>query len=279
LWLFNTYLKGDQNQKLVVKLDLLGFNTEEEFGTIFDQLWLLSKPSLASPSAINSWMEQRRLDQGLRAVLLNQHSASVKAIVADLAMTVGVSSSPEDVVQWMRGQLMPSITVLPTKAAAPPIYEPKAPTPSTGPTYWMMPCGKAPDGEKPVETLRRWLDKRMWGFNKSTAGRKHLQAGDYVCFYAAKVGVVATARIAGPADTILTQAEWPEPTPMDHEVYKVPLKDILWLPQPRPLTKAVRAKLDVFKEHGLDVNPGFLVQTTRKLTPHDFEVLAKSDVA
>lgn len=278
LWLFNTYLKGDQNQKLVVKIDLLGFNTEEEFGAIFDQLWLLSKPSLASPSAINSWMEQRRLDQGLRAILLNQHSDAIKAVVAELK-NADVTSSPEDVVQWMRGQLTPNLSVVPSQAPVTPIYEPKTQSPSAGPRYWLMPSGPGPDGAKPMEQLHRWLDRGFWGFGKSTHGRQRLQAGDYVCFYASQAGVAATARIEGPANTVVSKAEWPEPTAMDHDVYKVPLRDIVWLAQPRPLSKAVRAQLDSFKGRDLNANAGFLVQTTRSLTPHDFSVLTATEAA
>jgi hypothetical protein len=183
LWLFNTYLKGDQNQKLVVKLDLLGFNTDEEFEEIFEQVWLLSKASLSSPSAINSWMEQRRLDQGLRAILLNQHSEAVKALIAELGKVIGVVTSPEAVVQWIRGQLAPNISILPTKPAATPVYQPKPHPAETGPRYWLMPSGPGGDGAKPVEQLHRWLDRGYWGFGKSTPGRKHLQTGDYICFY------------------------------------------------------------------------------------------------
>src|SRR5215207_422388 len=177
LWLFNTYLKGDQQQKLVVKLDLLGFNTDDEFDAIFDQLWLLSKASLSSPTAINSWMEQRRVDQGLRALLLNQHSSAVQALVADLAKTTGVITSPESVVQWMRGQLVPNISVVPPKVAATPEYQPKSPVPDAGPRYWLFPVGRGEDGAKPVEQLRRWLDKGFWGFHKTTRYRQQLQAG------------------------------------------------------------------------------------------------------
>lgn len=279
LWLFNTYLKGDQQQKLVAKLDLLGFNTDEEFDTIFDQLWLLSKASLSSPTAINSWMEQRRLDQGLRAVLLNPHSRAVNALVADVAKTVGVSTSPEGVVQWVRGQLVPNIAVVAPKVQATPVYQPRPHAPDTGPRYWLFPCGAADDGAKPVEQLHRWLDRGFWGFYKSTGGRLKLTAGDYVCFYASKVGIVATARMAGPADTVVSPTDWPEPYPMKVDTYKVPLRDIAWLPAARPITIAVRAKLDAFQDRDLDANPGWFVQSTSTLSPHDFEVLTAGDAA
>jgi hypothetical protein len=277
LWLFNTYLKGDQNQKLVAKLDLLGFNTDEEFDAIFEQLWLLSKASLSSPTAIQSWMEQRRLDQGLRAILLNPHSGAVRALVADLARISGIASSAEAVVQWVRGQLLPNVSVLPVPPT--PIYQEKAPPAESGPSYWMVPCGPAQDGAKPIDQLHRWLDRGFWGFYKSTPGRTRLRAGDYICFYANRAGVAARARVAGAADTVVSQREWPEPYPMDKDVYKVPLRDIAWLPAPRPITRAIRARMEAFEGRNLDANPGWLVQTTRPLTPRDFELLVGSDAA
>jgi hypothetical protein len=279
LWLFNSYLKGDQGQKLVAKLDLLGFNTDEEFEAIFEQIWLLSKASLSSPTAINSWMEQRRLDRGLRALLLNPHSAAVKALARDLAVTAGVEVAPEAIVQWVRGQLTPNLSIVKAAPAPPPVYEPKEPPPSSGPRYWMLPCGPAADGAKPIAQLHRWLDKGFWGFGKSTPGRTHLRAGDYVCFYVNKTGVAAMARIAGPADTLVTAAEYPEPYPLSEQVYKVPLRDIAWLHSPRPVTKAVRAQLEAFAGKDLDANPGWLFQTTRALSAHDFRVLVSGDAA
>lgn len=274
LWLFNTYLKGDQNQKLVVKLDLLSFNSDEEFEAICEQLWLLSKSSLSSPSAINSWMEQRRLDQAMRTILLNQHSQTIKTLVGDLAGTAGVTASPDTAVQWVRGQLAPNISILPPPSVTAPVYQPKTRIPPSGPHYWLMPCGAGDDGAKPLDQLHRWLDRGYWGFAKSTAGRKHLQTGDYVCFYVRKLGISASARIDGTPDTVVTPDEWPEPSPPTHEVYKVPLRYISWLPAPRPLTQPIRAQMEWFQQHDPDTsNFGYFVQTTRSLSPHDFAVL------
>jgi hypothetical protein len=273
LWLFNTYLKGDQNQKLVVKIDLLGFNTDAEFGGIFEQVWLLSKASLSSPSAINSWMEQRRLDRGLRAILLSPNSEGVKALVADLRTTSGVVTTPDAVVQWARGQLNPALSVVAPPVPTP-IYEPKEPAPGGGPAYWLFPCGRGNDGAQPEAQLRRWLDAGFWGFGTSTPGRTHLKPGDYVCFHLNKLGVAATARIAGPADTLVSEGEYPERVAMRNPVYKIPLKDIVWRAAPRPLTGQLRAKLDAFRGKNLSANPGWFVQTTRALSAHDFQLLA-----
>jgi hypothetical protein len=253
LWLFNTFLKGDQNQKLVVKLDLLGFNTDGEFDAIFKQIWLLSKASLSSPTAINSWMEQRRLDQGLRTILLNQNSEVVRAVVTDLARTAGVSTTAETIVQWMRGQLTPNVSVVPATSNVTPIFRRKLPKEDalSGPRYWLVPCGPAHDGAKPIEQLHRWLSRGFWGVYRSTLCRLRLRAGDYICFYANRVGVAATARITGPADTAVSPAKWPEPYSQTKEVVKVPLRDIAWLDQPTPLTNALRGQLDAFKGRDL----------------------------
>jgi hypothetical protein len=278
LWLFNTYLKGDQNQKLVVKLDLLGFNADAEFDAIFDQLWLLSKASLSSPTTINSWMEQRRLDQGLRAVLLNQHSDTLKALSAELAKST-IVASPEAVVQWVRGQLVPNVSVVPSSPQPTPIYEVTPPAPSSGPRYWLVPCGSGEDGAKPIDQLHRWLDRGYWGFYRNTPGRTRLQAGDYICFYASRLGISARARITGSVDTRVSTEEWPEPYPPSQDVYKVPLKDVAWLPSARPMSKSMRAQLEAFQGRNLDANPGWMVQTTRALSPHDFELLVGDGAA
>jgi hypothetical protein len=294
LWLFNTFLRGDQNQKLVAKLDLLGFNTDTEFQEIFGQLWLLSKASLSSPSGINSWMEQRRLDQALRGLLLQPRSAPIQAIVADLGVSAGISTTPEAVVHWIRGQLTPALTPLPVEKLLQTsssgqedpalgttrlLKEPRLPLRVGGPRYWMLPCAPAEGGVNAVGQLHRWLDRAMWGLGESTPGRKAFQPGDYLCFYAARQGVAAYARLAGPADTLVTSDEWPEPRPPSAPVYKVPLQDVTWLPAARPIDASVRAQLDAFGGRDLTSNPGWFVQTTRTLSQHDFELLTASKAA
>ncbi len=285
LRLFNTYLKGGLDQKLVANLDLLGFNSESEFDAIFDQLWLLSKASMSSPSVVHSWMEQRRLDRALRAMLLNPHSDAVKSLVGSLARSWDVHASQEAVVQWLRDHLTGGVSIVPAYVPIKPAPLPKPsvvaePTGEAyGPQYWLLPAGKAKDGASSVEQLHRWLDRGMWGMHKSTAGRTRLKAGDYVCFYAALTGVVAHARIAGPADQIVSPAEWPEPYPVELPIYRVPLKDVIWLPSPLKIDKTVQSQMDAFAGKRPEGNPGWLVQTTRRLSPHDFAVLTEQRAA
>lgn len=273
LWLYNTFLKGDQFQKLVTKLELVAFASDAEFGALFDQLWLLSRSNMAAPETITAWMEQRRLDRGLRMLLTDPRSPAVQALVQAASSAAGVSTTSDAVVQWVKGHLVDLAPASATPVPTPP-YQPRKPPPGAGPAYWIMPAGPGKDKSTPVEQLQRWLKKGFWGFGKSTPNRQKLQQGDYVCFYAKKVGFVATARIAGPADAPLSTGEYPNPYPMPEPVYKVPLKDIAWLPAPRSLTKAVAAAMQAFDGDGdFAKYPGFLVQTTRRITAHDFSVI------
>ena len=277
LWLFNTYLKGDLSQKLIAKIDLLSFNSDDEFNAIFDQLWLLSKSSLATPSIINSWMEQRRLDRAMRTILFNQHSETINAAAKELAHVAGIAASPESAVQWLRGQLAPNISILPPPVTREPKEAPEHQ--EGGPRYWLLPCSSGKDGSDPAELLHYWLDKGFWGLRQASPGRTQLHEGDYACFYVSKLGFAATARLAGPADILVAQEEWPEPSPPSGPIYKVPLREISWLSSPLPLTNTLCAKLDWFKGRDPDGRFGFLVQTARSITPHDFQLLTEITAA
>lgn len=75
LQFFNTFLKRDLAAKRVMHLDILAFNSDEEFDGIFVQLWQLSRPQMTVPSGVRTWMYQRRMDGMLRQVLMNLGSA------------------------------------------------------------------------------------------------------------------------------------------------------------------------------------------------------------
>ena len=124
-----------------------------------------------------------------------------------------------------------------------------------------------------MESLHRWLGEGMWGMGRSTGGRKWMKEGDRVCFYATGVGVVARAKLAGSTDGLVTSEEYPEPTAMEEEVFKIPLKDVQWLPQTVVLDDAFRSRLDAFQDKKQSPIWSWFVQTTRKLTERDFRLL------
>lgn len=143
--------------------------------------------------------------------------------------------------------------------------------------YWVLPAGNT-DTSTASESLKLWLDRNIWGMRQSTPGRKHLRIGDYVCFYAAKVGVVAVAEIAGESNQFIAAADAPEPI-NDESVYRVPLKNVRWLPRPIPLDKDLRIQLDAFKGRNPNGIWAWFIQSTRNVTEHDFRLLTTGDMS
>ena len=281
---FNTYLKGDLAAKLILRLDLLAFNSDAEYDALFDQLWLLSRESMTTPTGVRTWLEQRPMDQALRGALLSPASPIVKALHEHL-IDRDIKASVEDIVAWFRAGLPVNITPLPVMAnlegKAPPLkpapattQSPKPPTliaVTGGARHYILPASRWGEDDA-VTHLHSWLDRGMWGMGESTPGRKHLQAGDYVCFYAAGLGIVATATIEDEATTLLQDDDIPG-GPQDHPLYRVPLRDIAWLSPPVVIDEALRAGLDAYKGKSNKAAWGWLVQTTREVSPHDFAAL------
>jgi hypothetical protein len=74
----------------------------------------------------------------------------------------------------------------------------------------------------------------MWGLGESTPGRKAVRAGDWIAFY------------------------------------KVPLVQVTWRDPPVRLNSSLRRTLDAFQGREIDGIWSWLVQTTRRLSEHDF---------
>ncbi len=59
LQFFNTFLKGDLAAKRVMRLDLLAFNSDEEFEAVHAQLGQLSRGSMTAPTGLRTWMSSK----------------------------------------------------------------------------------------------------------------------------------------------------------------------------------------------------------------------------
>jgi hypothetical protein len=209
---------------------------------------------MTTPAGVRTWLEQRRMDQALRAILLNPASPLIKALHSHLS-DKDIKATSEDIVAWFRGQLPANVSPVPVlvKHAEPALAKPKVqPATSsaakrTGPTsdgaYYLFPAGPRGDLDARAH-LKCWLDHDMWGIGQSTAHRTHHKAGDRACFYARGFGIVATAVIAGDANAVLHAGE--QPSPSDEPTFRVPLRDIVWLPEPIELDSARRGSLDAF---------------------------------
>src|SRR5579872_4950100 len=278
LRLYNQYLKGALEAKLILKLDLLAYNSDEEFEAVFDQLWLLSKESMTTPSGIRTWMEHQQLDRAMRSLLLDATSNTIRYIRRALT-EYNVQISAEAVAHWFRTQLSAPITPIhPTWAVHEtprPTYRAQPTTQSSDVAYWMVPAADRKDlGMSAEDVIRAWLSKGIWGMYESTAGRKHFKAGDQICFYAGKKsGVVAAAEIVGPADQALAPSACPTRAKSDQTFYRVPLRNVRWMVAPVPLDEAMRNQLDAFEGRPPSASWAWFVQSTRKLSHRDFDLI------
>ncbi|MDQ3695610.1 MAG: DUF5655 domain-containing protein [Chloroflexota bacterium] len=112
LQFFNTFLKPDLAAKRVLRLDLLAFNTDEEFDALFGQIWQLSRESMTEPKGVRTWLNQRRLDAALRTVLLDPNSATIRhlrRVLSDQEIAAGA----QDLAQWFRSHLGTPIASIP----------------------------------------------------------------------------------------------------------------------------------------------------------------------
>jgi hypothetical protein len=274
--LYHSFAKGGLVEKLVSSVDMIAWETDDQFDSTFEQLWLVSKESFLTSDGPASWLNTKAIDRLLRDSLGDPSSPEIKFLKKRL-QDKGVIVTAEKVATWLKTRLdasQPAPTPGPHAPPSAPAANPAVDKEADASHYWLIPAGQR-HGMSAADHLKVWLDRGFWGFGESTPGRKRLRVGDWVCFYAAKQAeVLAYARMAGLADVLLTAEEWPESSPMDDRIYKVPLEAITWVPTPVKLDAATRGSLDAYA--GRDAKAftwGFFVQTTRRLTHADFERL------
>jgi hypothetical protein len=113
LQFFNAYLKGDLSAKCVLRLDLLAFNSAAEFDALFELLWQLSRASMTTPQGVHRWLNQRRMDTAMRAVISDAHSPTVRALRKALS-DAEIPATPQDITQWFASRLDMAVTPLPS---------------------------------------------------------------------------------------------------------------------------------------------------------------------
>jgi predicted type IV restriction endonuclease len=113
LRLYNMSLEPGLSAKLVLQQDLLAFNSDEECDALIEQLWLLSRESLTTPTGAKSWLAQQRMDRALRNSVFNVASSAIKGVRRDLLASSGIKARPEEIVQWFRAHLDIANAILP----------------------------------------------------------------------------------------------------------------------------------------------------------------------
>lgn len=202
LQLFNTFLRPDLAAKRVMRLDLLAFNSDEEFEVLFEQLWQLSRESIKSPS-IRDWLHQVRLDKAVRDAVLNPSSSVVKLLEQELA-AADIRTSPQELVQWFRTHLGTPVTRVPRR--------PQEAAAHVSPRYGSTDSGSATDHTRSTPSLSSASVGASWHIPASSPQNK----GRYKHYYGVhlsdlvKSGVLPAGTpviLVGPRNKDLAHAE------------------------------------------------------------------------
>ena len=123
--------------------------------------------------------------------------------------------------------------------------EPKVEAKKDDVNYWLAPV-KADDEWTAEEFVHNLVGKdKIFAFGERTPGRKHMKAGDWICFYAAANGIVAHARLKTPPERKHDKrVKEPENYP-----WLVTFDEVkLYIDNPVVIDSGLRSKLDAFSD-------------------------------
>lgn len=138
--------------------------------------------------------------------------------------------------------------------------------------YWMTPVRSEKEltAKECIKTLVGGV--KIYAFGERTPGRRHLKAGDWICFYAQGEGIVAHAKVvAKPTKKPHPSVKQPEKYPW---VFRLD-KTVLYLDNPMVIDAALRSRLGAFQDKDPKKSWAWFVQATRKITKHDFGILTR----
>lgn len=140
--------------------------------------------------------------------------------------------------------------------------------------YWITPVRDEED-ETASETIQKLVGNlKIYAFGERTPGRKLIKQGDKICFYETGNGIVAHAIV----DSL--PKNQPSPDIRNPELYPWTFKlkePRLYLDNPTIINKELRSQLDAFKDKDPNKLWAWFVQSTRKISEHDFNKLINLD--
>ena len=235
-------------------------------------LYVVGRPDPEIRQLDNAIVAEKRTDQ-LRII-------SVESLLSLAEMMNEYDVSHEDILAVTRpsGPTIDSVVNLMARLVAQrqaeeqPEEEVQPPKPTIGGegAYWLTPIKS--DEEKTAEDALQTLvsNEQIYAFGERTPGRRHLKLGDWICFYATTKGIVAHARVLSKPE------RKPHPEVSEEYPWVFDLESTqLYLNEPIVIDATVRNQLDAFR--GRDPNRpwAWFVQTTRKITEHDFGILTR----
>jgi hypothetical protein len=139
--------------------------------------------------------------------------------------------------------------------------------------YWLTPV-KDDEQETATECVKKLVQQNgIYAFGERTPGRRHIKAGDGICFYATGYGVIAHAKVSSPAEN---KPDSRVRHPQDYP-YVIRVQDQkLYEQRPIVIDAGVRQQLDAFSGRDPERSWAWFVQATRKITEHDFRLLTRA---
>lgn len=143
-------------------------------------------------------------------------------------------------------------------------------------SWWLTPVSDKGEMTSKQVIYRLVGQEQIYGYRKSTPGRKDLSPGDGIAFYASGEGVVAHAEVATrPEEKEEPDSYLPVPDAEDFP-YIFRLRDpVLYLDEPMAIDRELRGKLEEFEDRDLSKAWSWFVQSSREVSRHDFEVLTR----
>jgi len=138
--------------------------------------------------------------------------------------------------------------------------------------YWLTPV-RSDEDETAEECIQSLVgQEHIYAIGERTPGRRHLKPGDWICFYATGKGVVAHAKVASlPERKFHPRVHHPKDYPWVFHLES----PRLYLDDPVVIDAALRSQLDAFRGRDPNKSWAWFVQTTRKITEHDFLLLTR----
>ncbi|MEW5857601.1 MAG: hypothetical protein AB1861_09500, partial [Cyanobacteriota bacterium] len=147
--------------------------------------------------------------------------------------------------------------------------------PPIGGTTYFRTSVKNTEEEPAIEVVKQLVhDENIWAFSEG-AGKRKINPGDYICFYAGKVGVIAHARVKS-APTY--QPKHPKVDRPKEYPWIIQLEGVKFYPDNPVLVQGVLPKLDMAKgadKEKIEKHWGPWFMGTSHVSEHDFKVLTR----
>jgi hypothetical protein len=140
-------------------------------------------------------------------------------------------------------------------------------------SFWLSPVA-SDEEEDHVEVVEKLLGEGIYAFGENTQGRKVIKPGDWICFYASRLGVVAHAKVKSrPHNAPHNLVRHKEKYPWTFQVEET----AIYTESPVMIDETTRARLDAFKGRDPAKAWAWFVQGTGRISEHDFQILTRQE--